>query len=163
MKKNEKYDIMRMNIVDVRAELRQYDLSLKRFRLWGIIKSLTTAEWFERSDDVDQLLYENPRGPEDDRAVSGNGERQYRLKPGYAVRAFMDEYLVIPVGSPGADDAKMAVLSPVAEFIWSLLEEPRTFGELLKAVTDDFEVSAEIAEPDIREFLQELEANGFLA
>lgn len=111
---------------------------------------------------MDRLLYGNPSEPENDHAVSGNGERLYQLKPGYAVRAFMDEYLVIPVGSPGADDSKMAVLSPVAEFIWSLLEEPRTFGEILKAVTDDFEVSADVAEPDIWEFLQELEANGFL-
>ncbi len=98
----------------------------------------------------------------DDRAVSEHGEKLYQLKPGYAVRAFMDEYLVIPVGTPGSDDSKMAVLSPVAEFIWSLLEEPHTFEELLKAVTDDFEVSADVAEPDIREFLQELESNGFL-
>lgn len=103
------------------------------------------------------------RDPLDDRAVNGNEKKLYQLKPGYAVRAFLDEYLVIPVGSPGSDDSKMAVLSPVAEFIWSLLDKPRTFGELLKAVTDDFEVSAEVAEPDIREFLQELESNGFLA
>ena len=87
---------------------------------------------------------------------------RYHRKPGYAVRAFMDEYLVIPVGAPGADDAKMAVLSPVAEFIWSLLQEPRSFGELLAAVTDEFEVTAEVAEPDIREFLHELETNHFL-
>ena len=91
-----------------------------------------------------------------------NGEMLYQLKPGYAIRAFMDEYLVIPVGSPGSDDSKMAVLSPVAEFIWSLLEEPHTLGELIKAVTNDFEVSDDVAEPDIREFLRELETNGFL-
>ena len=87
---------------------------------------------------------------------------RYHLKPGYAVRAFMDEYLVIPVGAPGADDSKMAVLSPVAEFIWSLLQEPRSFAEILTAVTDEFEVTAEVAEPDIREFLHELETNHFL-
>ena len=74
----------------------------------------------------------------------------------------MDEYLVIPVGAPGADDSKMAVLSPVAEFIWSLLEEPRTFGELLGSVTDEFEVDAEVAGPDIVEFLRELENHHFL-
>ena len=87
---------------------------------------------------------------------------QYHRKPGYAIRAFMDEYLMIPVGAPGADDSKMAVLSPVAEFIWSLLEEPRSFAEILTAVTDEFEVTAEVAEPDIREFLHELETNHFL-
>ena len=91
-----------------------------------------------------------------------NPDLRYQLKPGYAVRAFMDEYLVIPVGAPGADDSKMAVLSPVAEFIWSQLQEPRSFDELLAAVTDEFEVTAEVAEPDIRDFLRELEENHFL-
>lgn len=94
--------------------------------------------------------------------VNRDGDALYQLKPGYAVRAFMDEYLVIPVGTPGADDSKMAVLSPVAEFIWSLLEEPRTFGELLAAVTDEFEVTADIAGPDIQDFLRELEEHHFL-
>jgi hypothetical protein len=89
-------------------------------------------------------------------------EQKIRLKPGYAVRSFMDEYLVIPIGALGADDSKMAVLSPVAQFIWSLLEEPRTFGELLKGVTDEFEVDAEIAGPDILDFLRELENHHFL-
>jgi hypothetical protein len=89
-------------------------------------------------------------------------EQKIRLKPGYAVRSFMDEYLVIPIGALGADDSKMAVLSPVAQFIWSLLEEPRTFEELLKGVTDEFEVDAEIAGPDILDFLRELENHHFL-
>ena len=111
---------------------------------------------------MDRLLYGNPSEPEDDHAVSGNGERLYQLKPGYTVRAFMDEYLVIPVGSPGADDSKMAVLSPVAEFIWSLLEEPRTFGELLTAVTEEFDVTAEVAAPDIQDFLDQLHTHQLL-
>lgn len=88
--------------------------------------------------------------------------KRYRRKPGYAVRAFMDEYLMIPVGAPGDEDAKMAVLSPVAEFIWSQLEEPRSFEELLEAVTEEFEVTAEVAEPDVRDFLRELEIHHFL-
>lgn len=93
---------------------------------------------------------------------SWNSEKQYRRRSGYVIRAFMDEYLMIPVDAPGADDSKMAVLSPVAEFIWTLLGEPRTFGEILAAVTDEFEVTAEVAEPDIRDFLHELEEHHFL-
>lgn len=87
---------------------------------------------------------------------------RYILKPGYAVRAFMDEFLVIPVGAPGADDAKMAVLSPVGEFIWSLLDEPHTFEEILYAVTEEFDVPTEVADPDIRAFLEELDHHHFL-
>lgn len=109
-------------------------------------------EYFEGSGYVDHRVD----------GISPSPDIQYQLKPGYAVRAFMDEYLVIPVGAPGADDSKMAVLSPVAEFIWSLLEVPRSFGEILSAVTDEFEVTAEVAEPDIRDFLRELEEHHFL-
>ena len=93
---------------------------------------------------------------------SHNSEKIYRRKTGYVVRAFMDEYLMIPVGAPGADDAKMAVLSPVAEFIWTLLEEPRTFGELLAAVTEEFDVTAEVAAPDIQDFLDQLHTHQLL-
>ena len=103
-----------------------------------------------------------PCGSGNHGAASENRETLYQLKPGYAVRAFMDEYLVIPVGAPGADDSKMAVLSPVAEFIWSLLEKSQTFGALLGAVTDEFEVTADVAEPDIRDFLQELKDHNYL-
>jgi hypothetical protein len=75
----------------------------------------------------------------------------------------MDEYLVIPVDTPGAEDSKMAVLSPVAEFIWSLLEQPRSFAEILQAVTDEFEVETERAEADVADFLRELEDHRFLS
>ena len=95
-------------------------------------------------------------------ADSRHSEKQYRRKAGYVVRAFMDEYLMIPVDAPGAEDAKMAVLNPVAEFIWTLLEEPRTFGELLAAVTEEFDVTAEIASPDIQEFLDLLHTHQLL-
>lgn len=98
--------------------------------------------------------------------TEANGELRYdalyRIRPGYAIRAFMDEYLVIPVGAPGAEDSKMAVLSPVAEFIWEQLQEPRPVSALLRAVTDEFEVDAEEAEKDIVEFLLELKKQHFL-
>ena len=88
--------------------------------------------------------------------------RRVRIKPGYAVRAFVDEYLVIPVESPGAEDSKMAVLSPVAEFIWRLLEVPRAFDEILGAVVDEFDVTADIAKSDVIDYLYELERYRFL-
>ena len=93
---------------------------------------------------------------------SHNSEKIYRRKTGYVVRAFMDEYLMIPVDAPGADDAKMAVLSPVAEFIWALLEEPRSFEELLEGLTAEFDVAEDVAAADIEEFLKELDSYGFL-
>lgn len=90
------------------------------------------------------------------------GARRFRLKSGYAVRAFMDEFLVIPVANPEKGDAKMAVLNPVGEFIWTCLGDFCTFEALVTAVTGEFEVSAEVAAEDIREFLLELQKHSFL-
>lgn len=105
-------------------------------------------------------------GAKTSRPFEGDGsiprDAKYRIRPGYAVRAFMDEYLLIPVGAPGAKNAKMAVLSPVAEFIWEQLGEPRSVGELLQAVTDEFEADEAEAEQDILEFLNELRKQDFL-
>lgn len=101
---------------------------------------------------MEELVYRADRSP----------AQRFQIKPGYAIRAFLDEYLVIPVGAPGADDSKMAVLSPVAEFIWSLLTEPHTVEELLDAVTSEFEVDSSVAELDIIDFLRELEKHHFL-
>lgn len=91
-----------------------------------------------------------------------NRAARYSIRPGYAVRNFMDEYLVIPVGAPGAEDARMAVLSPVAGFIWQQLQEPRRMDEILQAVTTEFEVDADEAGRDIPEFLSELSKHHFL-
>jgi hypothetical protein len=88
--------------------------------------------------------------------------RRFRLKPGYAVRAFMDDFLVIPVANPEKGDAKMAVLNPVGEFIWTCLKSFCTFEDLVVAVTEEFEVSAEVASEDIRDFLHELQKYSFL-
>lgn len=85
-------------------------------------------------------------------------ETTYQRKGGYVVRAFMDEFLMIPVAAPDADHSKMAVLSPVAEFIWTLIETPHTFGEILTAVTEEFDVDVETAVEDTQAFLQELQA-----
>jgi hypothetical protein len=56
----------------------------------------------------------------------------------------------------------MAVLSPVGEFIWSFLQEPHTFEELLRGLTDEFEVAEAEAAADIVDFLDELDSYGFL-
>lgn len=87
---------------------------------------------------------------------------RYRIKSGYTIRAFLDEYLVIPISNPGGEASKMAVLSPVGEFIWTSLQEPHSFDELLEGTTAEFDVAEDVAAADIQEFLKELDAHGFL-
>ena len=86
----------------------------------------------------------------------------YRLKKGYTLRKFLDEYLVIPVGLSQEEEMKTGILNPTGEVLWKALQKDATFQDLLTAVTEEFEVPEEEAAKDIEEFLEQLEKYGFL-
>ena len=86
----------------------------------------------------------------------------YRIKRGYTIRNFFDEYLVIPVGLSEDPKTKVGILNSVGELIWKTLQKDSTFQDLLTAVTDEFEVSEEVASKDIEEFLEQLDKCKFL-
>lgn len=84
---------------------------------------------------------------------------KYRAAPGYVVREFMEEFLLIPVENIGAQEARLAILNPSGQFLWEQLQQERTLAELTTAMCGAFEVAEETAAADIREFLELLENN----
>lgn len=86
----------------------------------------------------------------------------YRIKRGYTLRDFFDEYLVIPVGLSEDIETKVGILNSVGEIIWKTLQRDSTFQDLLTAVTNEFEVTEEVASNDIKEFLEQLDKYNFL-
>ncbi len=86
----------------------------------------------------------------------------YRIRPGYVLRPFLEEWLVIPVGRPQDTEPNMGVLSPVGQFLWELLQDGKSFAQLLHAVLEEFEVESQTAGQDIEEFLKELDAYHYL-
>ena len=86
----------------------------------------------------------------------------YRIHSGYILRPFLEECLVIPVGLSREAAPNMGILSPVGQFLWTLLEEGKTFEQLLDAVLGEFEVDAQTAARDIGEFLEQLDHNQYL-
>ena len=53
-------------------------------------------------------------------------------------------------------------LNPVGASVWTLLEQPRTVGELRDAVVAEYDVDAATAEADLRALLGELAARGLV-
>jgi len=51
-------------------------------------------------------------------------------------------------------------LNPVATRIWDLIEQPKTIAELIQAITDEYDVSAEQAADDVQEFVAEMIERG---
>lgn len=91
-----------------------------------------------------------------------NNETRFRVKSGYTLRHFCDEFLLMPVGLNEETETKMGILNAVGEVLWKTLQNSCTFKDLLKAVTDEFDVSEEVASKDIEEFLQQLKEYDFL-
>lgn len=53
-------------------------------------------------------------------------------------------------------------LDGVGARVWELLERPRTLGEICDVVLDEYEVSREVAESDIRGLIAELGEKGLV-
>lgn len=79
-----------------------------------------------------------------------------RLHGEFVVRRVMDNTMAIPVGDTALKLNGMILLNDVSRVIWNCLESETSLEEIVTAVTDGFEVSADDARTDILEFLDKL-------
>ena len=94
--------------------------------------------------------------------IDGAADCGYRVKPGFVLREIGGEYLAIPVSVEDEPESRVAVLNCVGKFLWEQLQSPRTIAQLVQAVTDAYEVPAEEAGADIREWIDQLQENHLL-
>ena len=84
---------------------------------------------------------------------------RYVRAPGFVARRIAGEMVVVPVVSvqvEGGGSLPFFVLNDSASTLWNALESPRAPDELVRILTDAFEVSAEQAGADVELFLREL-------
>ena len=74
----------------------------------------------------------------------------------FVVRQVMDDTIAVPVGRTALRLNGIIMLNDVSKLIWERLEQGTTPEEIVKTVTDAFDVSAEEAEADAMEFLDKL-------
>ncbi|MBQ5398394.1 MAG: PqqD family protein [Ruminococcus sp.] len=85
-----------------------------------------------------------------------------KIKDGFMLRQFGDDYIVVAVGDGSEDFNKLITLNSVGEFIYTQLKKDMTKEELTEAVIDKYEVERSVAERDIDVFLENLEKAGLL-
>lgn len=85
-----------------------------------------------------------------------------KTKPGFALREVLGEYLTIPVSLAPEEASRMAVLNEEGKFLWEQLQTDKTLEELVAAMTDEYEVSAEEVRQDIIDFLTEMDRHKLL-
>ena len=79
-----------------------------------------------------------------------------KLNGEFVVRQVVDTIVAVPVGETALRLNGMILLNDVSKTIWEQLEQGADLSQLLRAVTDAFEVSAEEAQADILEFCDKL-------
>lgn len=85
-----------------------------------------------------------------------------KLRGEFIVRTLQEDIVAIPVGQTALEINGMILLNDVSRVIWDCLASDCTLPQLVNAVTDAFEVSAEEAEADILEYLSKLRSCGLL-
>jgi len=75
-------------------------------------------------------------------------------------RKVAEELILVPIKQKAGEVESIYTMNEVAARIWELLDGTKTLGAIRNTIVDEFEVSLEEAEKDLREFLQQLEQIG---
>ena len=87
-------------------------------------------------------------------------ERRYEKDPNMVYRMIADEFILVPIRSHVADLESIYTLDGVGARIWELIDGQRKVKEIRDVIVEEYDVTPEMAEADLVEFLQQLEAIG---
>ena len=89
-------------------------------------------------------------------------EDHFRKHPNIVARKICDEIILVPIKENIGDleDSIYSLKGQVSNRIWDLIDGKRTGRETGKKICEEFEVSAQQAQDDLREFLAQLEKIG---
>jgi hypothetical protein len=75
-------------------------------------------------------------------------------------RRIADEALLVPIHARTADLDSIFQLNDVAARIWELIDGQRAVADIRDAIVSEFEVSPDVAEDDVAQFLERLAERG---
>ena len=87
-------------------------------------------------------------------------ERCYEKDPNMVSRLIADEFILVPIRRNVADLESIYTLDEVGARIWELMDGQRRVREIKDAIVEEYEVSPDVAEADLVEFIQQLEEIG---
>lgn len=85
-----------------------------------------------------------------------------KLKSGFMLRQIAGQWIVVPLGQRTVEFNAIMSLSETGAFIWKGLEQGLSTEEIVKGMTDEYEVGDAIAAEDVGAFLDELIKEGFI-
>lgn len=82
----------------------------------------------------------------------------YKINPGFELQTVCGETILMGMGEDNVDFTKVISLNETSLFIWKKLQEGiNTVEAIAEAMTQEYEVSADVAAGDIQTLLNKLE------
>ena len=85
-----------------------------------------------------------------------------KIKKELVKRDIVGDTILVPVGKTVYDSNGLFILNELGSFLWDRLEAAENEEELLHAVLNEYEVTENVAEKDLRTFLDKLREMGIL-
>ena len=85
-----------------------------------------------------------------------------KIKKELVKRDVAGDTILVPVGKTVYDSNGLFILNELGSFLWDRLEEAENEEALLAAILEEYDVSREVAETDLKEFLGHLRELGIL-
>ena len=86
-----------------------------------------------------------------------DGTRVYRHADDVICREVGEESILVPIRNNVGSLDYIYTLSPVAARMWALLDGTRSIDEVVAAICDEYDVTAEQATADVAELVSDLE------
>lgn len=86
-----------------------------------------------------------------------------KIKEGYLLRQVAGSNIVVPVGDGSIDFSGVITLNEVGAFIWQILENGADKQEIVNKMLEEYDVSREIAEKDVEEYIEKLRGAELIA
>ena len=86
----------------------------------------------------------------------------YKLKEGFVVRKIGGQIVAVPVGRQTSEIHGMIALTESAELLWNALKDGAEESDLVKIITDTYEVDDNRALEDVKKFIDGLKEQGAL-
>jgi len=83
--------------------------------------------------------------------------KSFTKDPNIVSRKIADEVILVPIRKNVGDLESIYTLNEAAARIWELVDGQRKVKEIKEILVEEFEVSAQEAEKDLIEYLQQLE------
>lgn len=85
-----------------------------------------------------------------------------KIKKGYVLREVANQYIVVPTGNEALNFNGIITLNKTGKFLWELLQTPQTKETLVSSLLAHYNVTHDVANVDVEEFINNLQKKNIL-